>query len=110
MLWNICYLFFLKIFLLFHFDRLDQFARLVGLAFQVKDDVLDVEGATEVIGKPQGSDMKNGKVTYPSIAGLEGAKARAEDLYQDAMTHLENVGYDTESLRWLSAYIVQRDH
>ena len=92
------------------FDRLDQFARMVGLAFQVKDDVLDVEGTTEVIGKPQGSDKKNGKVTYPSIAGLEGAKARAEDLYQDAMIHLEQFGNDTESLRWLSNYIVQRDH
>lgn len=92
------------------FDRLDQFARMVGLAFQVKDDVLDVEGSTDVIGKPQGSDIKNGKATYPSIAGLEGAKARAEDLYNDAMSHLGHVGNDTESLRWLSAYIVQRNH
>jgi len=92
------------------FDRLDQFARMVGLAFQVKDDVLDVEGSTEVIGKPQGSDIKNGKATYPSIVGLEGAKARAEDLYNDAMFHLGHVGNDTESLRWLTAYIVQRNH
>ena len=92
------------------FDRLDQFARMVGLAFQVKDDVLDVEGSTDVIGKPQGSDMKNGKATYPSIAGLEGAKAHAEDLYNDAMSQLEHVPNDTESLRWLSAYIVKRNN
>jgi farnesyl diphosphate synthase len=52
--------------------------------------------------------MRNGKATYPSIAGLEGAKARADDLYNDAMSQLEHVGNDTESLRWLSAYIVQR--
>ena len=67
-------------------------------------------GLDDVIGKPQGSDMKNGKATYPSIAGLEGAKAHAEDLYNDAMSQLEHVPNDTESLRWLSAYIVKRNN
>jgi farnesyl diphosphate synthase len=92
------------------YDHLERFARDVGLAFQVVDDVLDVEGSTDVIGKDHGSDIKNRKATYPSIVGLNKAKSRADDLYQDAMSRLDGIGAGTESLRWLSDFIVQRNH
>ena len=59
--------------------NLDRFAREIGLAFQIHDDILDVEGETEVIGKPQGSDLDADKPTYPKIMGLEEAKKLAED-------------------------------
>ena len=90
--------------------HLDGYAQLVGLAFQIKDDVLDVEAATETLGKPQGSDIRNGKSSYPSLVGLEQAKLRADNLYSDAVCELAQVERHTESLEWLSRYIVQRDH
>jgi len=92
-----------------HRIHLDRFAQLVGLAYQVKDDVLDIEGDTKTLGKPQGTDIRNEKCTYPSVAGLEQAKRRAAELYSDAMRELARVEQRTEALEWLSEYIVQRE-
>ena len=58
------------------FERLDEFARCIGLAFQIRDDVLDVEGETATLGKNQGADVALGKPTYPAILGLEASKLR----------------------------------
>lgn len=89
--------------------NLDRFGSSIGLAFQIRDDILDVEGDTEVIGKTQGADAAKGKATYPGLFGLKAGKARADELYDDAMESLAKLGRDTEPLRWLSSYIVRRD-
>jgi farnesyl diphosphate synthase len=89
--------------------RLDQFARCIGLAFQIRDDILDVEGATHVIGKPQGSDIDRNKPTYPDLLGLEGAKRAAADLLGEALAALEVLGAAAEPLRAMADYIVRRE-
>ena len=89
--------------------NLDRFGSAIGLAFQIRDDILDVEGETEVIGKTQGADAAKGKATYPGLFGLRAAKDRADELYDDAMRSLEGLGRNAEPLRWLSDYIVRRD-
>ncbi|HJR11200.1 MAG TPA: farnesyl diphosphate synthase [Rhodanobacteraceae bacterium] len=90
-------------------DALDRFAECVGLAFQIKDDVLDVEGEQALTGKTQGADAARGKATYPSLMGMGNAKRRADALYAEALTALEGFGGSAEPLRWLARYIVHRD-
>lgn len=90
-------------------DKLDHYAKCIGLAFQVQDDILDVEGDTEIIGKPQGSDIESNKPTYPNLLGLEGAKQAARDLHQEAINSLDVLGEAGEPLRWIADYIVQRN-
>jgi farnesyl diphosphate synthase len=89
---------------------LGQFARLIGLAFQIRDDILDVEGDTDTIGKPQGSDVARHKATYPAILGMDEAKARADRLFAEALAVLDTLARDTRPLHWLAGYIVNRDH
>lgn len=92
---------------------LDRYAAAIGLAFQVQDDILDVIGKTEKIGKHQGSDQKQGKNTYPSLLGLEDAKAKVWELYQEALSALNSLTappYDTASLRALANFIIKRDN
>ncbi len=88
---------------------LDDYARNIGLAFQVQDDILDVEGATETIGKPQGSDLARNKPTYPNLLGLAGARVAAEKLYQNAIQALGALGPDGRHLHAIADYIVRRD-
>ena len=87
---------------------LDAFGRDIGIAFQVKDDILDVEGETDVIGKPKGSDAKLGKATWPSLFGLEASRARCDELLQGALARLEVFGDDAAPLEWLARFIVER--
>jgi farnesyl diphosphate synthase len=89
-------------------DKLGHYAKCVGLAFQIRDDVLDIEGETETIGKPQGSDEALNKPTYPAILGVSGAKARARELHEEAIAALAQFDERADPLRWLSAYIVER--
>lgn len=93
-----------------HFQRLDSFARSIGLAFQIKDDILDVEGDTATIGKPAGSDAELNKASYPSLFGLTAARARCEALLDSALHALDPLGPAAEALRWLARYIVHRGH
>jgi geranylgeranyl pyrophosphate synthase len=88
--------------------NLDRYADAIGLAFQIRDDILDVEADTEVLGKPQGSDEARDKPTYTSLLGLDGAKAKAQEMHEQAMLSLEDFGAEADPLRWLSAYIVER--
>ncbi|HEX5962019.1 MAG TPA: farnesyl diphosphate synthase [Rhodanobacteraceae bacterium] len=88
---------------------LDRFAANVGLAFQIKDDVLDVEGDQALTGKTQGADAARGKATYPALLGLDSAKRRADALYDDALDALAPFGDAAEPLRWMARYIVHRD-
>ncbi len=90
--------------------QLDHYAKCIGLSFQIHDDVLDVEGDTETLGKPQGSDIERHKSTYPALLGLKEAKLRARELHEEALQHLNNFGDEADPLRWLSAYIVERSH
>ena len=89
--------------------KLDHFAKQVGLAFQIRDDILDVEGDTEKLGKTQGADIARNKPTYPALLGLQGAKDMAEELYQDALASLDIFADQAEPLRELSRYIIQRN-
>ncbi len=91
-------------------DALDSYAKCIGLAFQIQDDILDVVGATDTLGKTQGADAARGKPTYPSLLGLEGAREHAQDLLARADAALAPLGEDGEFLRNLAGYIVQRAH
>ena len=90
-------------------DALDRFAECMGLAFQIKDDVLDVEGEQALTGKTHGADAARGKATYPSLMGMDNAKRRADALYAEALAALERFGDAAEPLRWMARYIVHRD-
>ena len=85
-----------------------SFARALGLAFQVQDDILDIESDTQTLGKPQGSDSKANKSTYPALLGLDQAKAKARQLYQDALNALARLPYNTDELRAFAQYIIER--
>jgi farnesyl diphosphate synthase len=88
--------------------HLKRFAECAGLAFQVQDDILDVEGDAATLGKSPGADEARNKPTYPSIAGLDRAKQRARELHEQALAELAPFGAAAEPLRWLSAYIIER--
>jgi len=89
-------------------DALQRFARDIGVAFQIKDDILDVEGETDVIGKQAGADQRLKKATFPSLFGVEAARSRCESLLQAGLQQLEIFEDDAEPLRWLARYIVDR--
>jgi len=90
--------------------QLRSFATLIGLAFQIRDDILEVEEDTATLGKSANSDTANAKSTYPSVLGLEQAKRRADELYAQAVAALDELGANSVGLRWLCDYIVQRHH
>lgn len=91
-------------------NQLEIYAHCVGLAFQIHDDILDVTADTETLGKPQGSDEQQNKPTYPALLGLDGARQRALDLHQQALLSIEIFDESADTLRQLSAYIVERSH
>jgi len=88
---------------------LDRYAKCVGLAFQIQDDILDVEGETSKLGKQAGADSARNKPTYPSILGLEKSRARALALRDDAVKALAPFNASAEPLVWLANYIVERE-
>jgi geranylgeranyl diphosphate synthase type II len=88
---------------------LTRYAEAVGLAFQIADDLLDVEGSEQAMGKHTGSDRKKGKATYPAIMGVQESRQRATDLAGRAISSLEGFGTDASALRSIAAYIVSRD-
>jgi geranylgeranyl pyrophosphate synthase len=90
--------------------KLDQYAKCIGLSFQVKDDILDEESDTATLGKTQGKDKDNDKPTYPSLLGLAGAKQKARELHEKALDSLSIFGSEADLLRDLSLYIIERDH
>ena len=91
-------------------QRLDEFASDIGLVFQIMDDVLEVEQDTATLGKSARSDANKEKSTYPAILGLEGARNRANVIYENALESLESLGAGAAGLRWVSDYIVNRSH
>ncbi len=89
-------------------DMLSNYALCIGLSFQIQDDILDVISDTETLGKPQGSDEKQEKPTFPAIIGLEKSKQLALEQHELALKTLEHLDEKADSLRLLSAYIVER--
>ena len=91
-------------------QHLRRFSRAVGLGFQVQDDILDVEGNTEQLGKPQGSDQKASKNTYPALLGMPGAKKYLQQLHEEALQALQAIPYNTEVLASFTQYLFTRNH
>lgn len=90
--------------------RLDNYAKCIGLSFQVQDDILDVESDTATLGKTQGKDQDNHKPTYPALLGMVGAKKKALELHEKAIDCLDIFDKKADVLRDLSLYIIQRKH
>ncbi len=91
-------------------ERLDHYAKCIGLAFQVQDDVLDVDGDETVTGKPSGADARLHKPTYPALLGVSETRAFASKLCEDALASVEPLGDRAQGLREVARYIVERDH
>jgi len=90
-----------------HVAALDGFGRAIGLAFQIRDDLLDVEGKTEEIGKPAGSDLRLNKATYPSLLGVDASRRRCDELLGEGLGFLDALP-NAGALRWLARFIVDR--
>ncbi len=88
---------------------LQRYGSLLGLAFQVQDDVLDVIGNAHTLGKSVGADERMGKATYPSIMGLAQAQQLSHDLHAQALTELHTMEADTQMLLQLTDYLISRD-
>lgn len=90
-------------------ERLTRYAEKIGLAFQIKDDILSEEGDEEVLGKPVGNDKQMGKCTYVSEYGLDKAKEILEKTTKDALSEIEKYGEKAEFLKELAIYIKNRN-
>jgi geranylgeranyl diphosphate synthase, type II len=90
------------------FKAIKRYGEAAGLAFQIADDILDIEGTTEEIGKDAGSDEARGKATYPAVIGLSAAKLEARNMMDEAMAALEIFGAEADPLREIARYIVER--
>ena len=89
-------------------NALLTYGKHVGLAFQIADDILNVEGDPALLGKGTGSDAKRGKVTYPALVGLEASRKKAGELVESALSAIKNFDQRAEPLRMIARYIVER--
>lgn len=89
-------------------QALEEYSRAVGLAFQITDDILDVEGNAETLGKNPGVDMARSKPTYPQLLGLSEAKVRAKRLHTQALESLAPLGDNGRTLAELAGFIIER--
>ncbi len=87
---------------------LREFSEWIGLAFQIRDDLLDVEGQTDLIGKQTGADLAHGKATWPGLFGLDAARRRIDELNERARSALDQFQGDTQALHWLADRLVHR--
>ena len=90
-------------------DKLDHYAKCIGLAFQIRDDILDVEGEARTLGKNTGMDLANEKSTYPALIGMGAARQRAIELHNEALESLSGFSDSADPLRWISSYIIERE-
>jgi farnesyl diphosphate synthase len=90
--------------------QLVTYAEHVGLAYQVRDDIIDIISSEEELGKPAGSDVSANKSTYPALLGLEGAQRKADNLYQQALQALVTLPYNTDNLAEFATFIIKRAH
>ena len=91
-------------------DKLDHYAKCIGLAFQIQDDILDVVGDTALLGKTAGADTARDKPTYPALLGLDGARQRTAELLAESHAALANFGPEADPLRGVADYIVRRSY
>ena len=89
-------------------EALNKYGEKIGLAFQIQDDIIDIESPSSISGKDQGSDINQNKITYPSIVGLEESRTRARELASEAKEILHLSQKNTDNLHKLADYIVQR--
>lgn len=89
---------------------LSEFGERLGLAFQIQDDILDMEAETAILGKPSGIDFKNNKITYPRLMGLNHAKEKVQSLYEAALENINYLGYKAQPLRELMKQLLERKH
>lgn len=88
--------------------KLKNYSQAIGLAFQVQDDILDIESDTKTLGKQQGADLAHNKPTYPALLGLDGAKQYIKQLHEQALEALSGFSNHANVLRDLATYIVER--
>ena len=91
------------------YERFARFSDGIGLLFQIRDDILDIQSETEVLGKPQGSDAAQNKPTYPSTVGLEQAEIAAEELLQQACQEIDHMDFEWPTLYAVSQYMIRRN-
>jgi farnesyl diphosphate synthase len=91
-------------------SQLALYAKHVGLAYQVRDDIIDIISSDEELGKPAGSDAAANKSTYPALLGLQGAQQKADNLYQQALQALATLPYNTLNLAEFATFIIKRAH
>ncbi len=91
-------------------ENLALFAQNIGLAYQVRDDIIDITSSEEELGKPKGSDIKANKSTYPALLGLPGAQEKAQYLYQQALQALDTLPYNSQALAEFATFIIKRTH
>lgn len=91
-------------------DCLSLFGQKTGLAFQIADDILDETSTDDVIGKPAGSDQEKHKLTYPAVHGMDAAKDRIKDLTREAIAQLDPLSRNTEALRAIANYLMNREY
>ena len=89
---------------------MSEFAWTLGLAFQIRDDLLDIEQPSEVIGKTANSDIKNNKATWPAIFGVKESHSYCDKLLKKCIQHLEYFDHKADTLRWLTNYLINRKH
>ncbi len=90
--------------------KLEHYAKAIGLAFQVQDDILDITADTHTLGKTQGKDVADNKPTYPALLGLDGARQKAQELLEEALDALTHFDTSAHHLRQLAGYVVGRTH
>lgn len=91
-------------------EVIERYAQNIGLAFQVADDILNVEGDPELMGKAVGTDQLRGKSTYPSILGLKESKEFAKTLVRNALQEIEFFDNKSDPLRAIATYVIERKH
>ncbi|MGH8429293.1 MAG: polyprenyl synthetase family protein, partial [Solimonas sp.] len=91
-----------------HLEALDRYGKCVGLAFQIQDDILDIEGNSASLGKTAGKDAATQKSTYPSVMGLPAARERSQELFDIARAAVHVFGREAEPLLWLANHIQGR--
>jgi geranylgeranyl diphosphate synthase type II len=90
-------------------ERLTRYGERLGLAFQIRDDLLNVEGDPRKLGKSVGTDASKGKMTYPALFGLERTRTRLGQLVEEALDALSPLDKKADPLRWIASYMIERD-
>ena len=90
-------------------EKITKYSENIGLSFQIVDDILDIVGDEEKLGKPIGSDIENHKSTYPSLLGLEKSRCIARQLIEEGKSSIKDLPSEKDFLNQLGDYIISRD-